>query len=91
MSVCVCVCVWSPGSLHWALTFMEPAGHVRAHNDPRERERGALGWGRGLRKCLGVWVLMEAWRRGIAVLRYVCVKLQKTKMLIKYIDFFLAN
>lgn len=40
---CVCVCVWTPSSLHWALTFMEPAGHVRAHNDPRER---VLGWGR---------------------------------------------
>ena len=59
MSVCTCVCVWTPSSLHWALTFMEPAGHVRAHNDPRERPSA----GGGLRRFLGVWVLMEAWRR----------------------------
>lgn len=37
LCACVCVCIWSPSSLRWALTFMEPAGHVRAHNDPRER------------------------------------------------------
>lgn len=40
---------------------MEPAGHVRAHNDPRERERPSAGG--GLRRRLGVWVLMEAWRQ----------------------------
>ena len=62
------VCVWIPSSLHWALTFMEPAGHVRAHNDPRERP-----WaGRELRRCLGAWVLMEAWGREA---RSCCIKL----------------
>lgn len=76
-SVCMCVCVlyvcvWTPISLHWALTFMEPAGHVRAHNDPRERP-----WAEGgPRRCLGVWVLMEAWRRearNCCLRRCVCV------------------
>lgn len=42
--MCMCVCVSPSGSPHWALTFMEPAGHVRAHNDPREK--GTLRWGR---------------------------------------------
>lgn len=39
------MCVWTPGSLRWALTFMEAAGRVRAHNDPGERAAPSAGGG----------------------------------------------
>lgn len=54
---CVCLAAQSQSLFHFALTFIEPLGYVRAHNNHRRRVQGRGGAWNGL---MGVHMLLSA-------------------------------